>query len=161
MSDTRDGYKLDELATAAGVSPRTVRYYVQRGLLPAPAFRGRDTAYGREHLLRLRAIRALQAKFLPLDAIADAMSSATAAQLAAWAEGRSLPAVTASAQPAVTASAQPEAETSPVPVTRGSTWRLAEGLTLHLDDGADEGARSLAETVLALVARRNNEGERR
>ena len=155
MSDTRDGYKLDELATEAGVSPRTVRYYVQRGLLPAPAFRGRDTAYGREHLLRLRAIRALQARFLPLDAIADAMSTATAAQLASWAAGESAPEVTATAQPAV------EAETTTVPVTRGSTWLLAEGLTLHLDDGADEGAQSLAEKVLALVARRNNEGERR
>ena len=52
-----DVYKLEELARAAGTSPRTVRYYVQRGLLPAPAFRGKDTAYGPEHLVRLRAIR--------------------------------------------------------------------------------------------------------
>src|SRR5688572_7444820 len=62
-------YKLDELAKAAGVSARTVRYYVQRGLLPAPAFRGRDTVYTGEHLVRLRGIKFLQERFLPLDAI--------------------------------------------------------------------------------------------
>jgi DNA-binding transcriptional MerR regulator len=62
-------YKLDELAEAAGVSPRTVRYYVQRGLLPAPPFRGRDTVYGAEHLERLQTIRRLQEQYLPLDAI--------------------------------------------------------------------------------------------
>ncbi|MGZ3460089.1 MAG: helix-turn-helix domain-containing protein, partial [Archangium sp.] len=66
---TRKEWKLTELAEAAGVPPRTVRYYVQRGLLPAPPFKGPDTVYGEEHLLRLKAIRALQAKFLPLDAI--------------------------------------------------------------------------------------------
>ena len=62
-------WKLAELAAEAGVSPRTVRYYVQRGLLSAPAFKGPDTVYGEEHLLRLKAIRVLQARFLPLDAI--------------------------------------------------------------------------------------------
>lgn len=152
MSDTSDAYKLDELAAAAGVSPRTVRYYVQKGLLPAPQFRGRDTAYGREHLLRLRAIRGLQEKFLPLDAIAEALATANAAQLEAYAAGRAVPATVAA--PAV------EHETDGVEMTRGSTWRLAEGLTLHLEDRAEAGARSLAEKVLALVARHHT-GERR
>ena len=45
-------YKLDDLAAAAGVSPRTVRYYVQRGLLPAPPFRGRAPLV-RRNLYRL------------------------------------------------------------------------------------------------------------
>ena len=62
-------WKLDELAAAAGVSARTVRYYVQRGLLPAPVFRGRDTVYSDAHLIRLQAIRRLQDRFLPLDEI--------------------------------------------------------------------------------------------
>ncbi len=62
-------FKLDDLAAAAGVSRRTVRYYVQRGLLPAPPFRGRDTVYTEAHLLRLQAIRRLQEQYLPLDAI--------------------------------------------------------------------------------------------
>ena len=61
-------YGIEELADRAGVSRRTVRYYVQRGLLPAPPFKGPDTVYGEEHLVRLKAIRVLQARFLPLDA---------------------------------------------------------------------------------------------
>jgi DNA-binding transcriptional MerR regulator len=71
-------YKLEELARAADISPRTVRYYVQRGLLPAPAFRGRDTAYTAEHLARLLAIRKLQDEYLPLDAIAVELERRTA-----------------------------------------------------------------------------------
>src|SRR5256885_3270933 len=65
----RAAWKLAELAEEAGVSPRTIRYYVQRGLLPAPPFKGPDTVYGPDHLLRLRAIRRLQQQHLPLEAI--------------------------------------------------------------------------------------------
>lgn len=74
-------YKLEELAAEAGVSPRTVRYYVQRGLLPAPEFRGKDTAYGREHLLRLRAVKRLQEASLPLDEIQARLLNATEDEL--------------------------------------------------------------------------------
>ncbi|MCC6705677.1 MAG: MerR family DNA-binding transcriptional regulator, partial [Thermomicrobiales bacterium] len=34
MNDER--YSLQELSDAAGVSPRTVRYYIAEGLLPPP-----------------------------------------------------------------------------------------------------------------------------
>lgn len=75
MSPPARTYKLDELAAAAGVSIRTIRYYVQRELLPAPQFRGPDTAYSERHLLQLQAIRALQARQWSLDAIAAALSN--------------------------------------------------------------------------------------
>lgn len=75
-------YKLDELAAEAEVSPRTVRYYVQRGLLPAPEFRGRDTAYTEDHLQRLRAIRRMQEQYLPLDAIQAELAQRPVAELA-------------------------------------------------------------------------------
>ena len=74
-------YKLEELAAEAGVSPRTVRYYVQRGLLPAPEFRGKDTVYGREHLLRLLAVKQLQQAHMPLDEIQVRLANATVAEL--------------------------------------------------------------------------------
>jgi DNA-binding transcriptional MerR regulator len=57
---------LTELADRAGVSPRTVRYYIQQGLLPSPDSRGPGTRYEREHLDRLRLIRLLQHEHLPL-----------------------------------------------------------------------------------------------
>jgi DNA-binding transcriptional MerR regulator len=51
---------IDELARAAGVSPRTVHYYFAQGLLPRVGPGGKGPRYGEGHLLRLRLIRALQ-----------------------------------------------------------------------------------------------------
>ena len=97
---TERTYKIDELARVAGMSPRTVRYYVQRGLLPAAAFRGKDTAYGHEHLVRLRAIKKLQKAYFPLDAIAQELDGRTLAELERVAEGKNLPASPAPVPPA-------------------------------------------------------------
>ncbi|MGK3991341.1 MerR family transcriptional regulator [Sorangium sp. So ce136] len=55
-------YDLAELAQASAVSPRTIRLYVARELLPPPMVRGTSTSYGQEHLLRLRAIARLRAE---------------------------------------------------------------------------------------------------
>ncbi|MDQ3949432.1 MAG: MerR family transcriptional regulator [Gemmatimonadota bacterium] len=59
-------YDLSELSAAAGVTPRTIRYYVQQGLLPSPGTRGPGTRYDRAHLDRLQLIRRLQREHLPL-----------------------------------------------------------------------------------------------
>jgi DNA-binding transcriptional MerR regulator len=59
-------YDLHELSAAAGVTPRTIRYYVQQGLLPSPGTRGPGTRYDRAHLDRLHLIRRLQRHHLPL-----------------------------------------------------------------------------------------------
>src|SRR5690242_17633316 len=83
--------KLDELAERAGVSARTIRYYIQRGLLQAPAFRGADTAYGEEHLSALRAIKKLQEAYWPLDAIATALANKSPAELERIASGWLVP----------------------------------------------------------------------
>ena|SRR5688572_3608111 len=61
-----DTYDLNELSAAAGVTTRTVRYYVQQGLLPSPGTRGPGTRYERAHLDRLQLIRRLQRQHLPL-----------------------------------------------------------------------------------------------
>jgi len=61
-----DRYSLTELADLAGVTPRTVRYYLAQGLLPAVGQSGPGSKYGMDHLLRLRLIRRLQAEHLPL-----------------------------------------------------------------------------------------------
>ncbi len=58
-----------ELAEQAGVTPRTVRYYVAEGLLPSPSGSGQQRTYSREHLLRLRAIKRLKDAYLPLEEI--------------------------------------------------------------------------------------------
>jgi DNA-binding transcriptional MerR regulator len=62
-------YSIDELADLGGVSRRTVRYYVQLGLLPAPQGVGRGRHYGRAHLDRLLEVKAWQEIGLSLDEI--------------------------------------------------------------------------------------------
>ena len=53
-------YGIDELADLAGVSRRTVRFYIQEGLLPAPLGVGRGSHYDQSHLERLLEVRSLQ-----------------------------------------------------------------------------------------------------
>ena len=53
---------LRELADEAEVPPRTVRFYIARGLLSGPVVAGRGAVYGDEHLARLRSIRRLQSE---------------------------------------------------------------------------------------------------
>lgn len=57
---------LDELAAAGETTPRTVRYYIAEGLLPGPGARGKAARYGPEHLDRLRLIRRLAERHVPL-----------------------------------------------------------------------------------------------
>ncbi len=154
---TQTEWKLAELAEAAGVSPRTVRYYVQRGLIPAPPFKGPDTVYGEEHLLRLKAIRVLQARFLPLDAIQVELQRLSPDALRKLAEsditptpptyGPSTPGVIADAQPA----APPVVGSRPAVMARYQRWELAPGLELHVSEGADAKTRALAERVRAFI----------
>ena len=60
---------LAQLCGAADVTPRTVRYYIQQGLLPAPETRGPGAHYHEGHLARLRLIKRLQRQHLPLGEI--------------------------------------------------------------------------------------------
>ena len=62
-------YRIAELARLAGVTPRTVRYYVAERLLPSPTGAGPNRLYDDEHLRLLRAIRRLKSHYLPLGEI--------------------------------------------------------------------------------------------
>ena len=74
-------YDLAELSDRAGVSQRTVRYYIQQGLLPSPETRGPGAHYGPEHLDRLRLIRRLQREHLPLAEIRRRLEALDAAAI--------------------------------------------------------------------------------
>jgi DNA-binding transcriptional MerR regulator len=62
-------YGIEELAALGGVTRRTVRYYVQQDLLPAPLGVGRGRHYGPQHLAQLEALKALQERGLSLDEV--------------------------------------------------------------------------------------------
>ena len=53
---------LAELAEAAGVPARTIRFYIARGLVDGPVKAGRGAAYTAEHLARLERVKSLQAE---------------------------------------------------------------------------------------------------
>ena len=62
-------FSIEELADLAGVSRRTVRYYVQEGLLPTPLGVGRGRHYDQSHLDRLLDVKAAQEAGRSLDEI--------------------------------------------------------------------------------------------
>lgn len=62
-------FSIGSLAEAAGVSRRTVRFYVQGGVLEPPVGLGRGAHYTEAHLARLMQIKSWQEQGVPLEAI--------------------------------------------------------------------------------------------
>lgn len=79
MSDPR--YDIRTLSRLAKVTPRTVHFYVQQGLLPPASAQGPGARYDDDHLLRLRVIRRLQRRHLPLAEIRRRLGNLGAAEL--------------------------------------------------------------------------------
>src|SRR5687768_3928612 len=70
--------KIGQLARAAGVSRPTIQHYVASGLLPKPKKTGRTMAYyDVECVARVRAIKELQARYLPLSVIGKMLGPPT------------------------------------------------------------------------------------
>jgi DNA-binding transcriptional MerR regulator len=74
-SDTEPRYTLTELADLAGVTARTVRYYISQGLLAVDASPGPGPKYDDTHLARLRLIKRLQREHQPLADIRRQLAS--------------------------------------------------------------------------------------
>ncbi len=72
---------LAELVDAAGVTVRTVRYYIAEGLLPAPRGTGPSSFYTRDHLDRLTLISRLKDGYLPLKEIKRRLSGVDEAEV--------------------------------------------------------------------------------
>jgi DNA-binding transcriptional MerR regulator len=72
---------LADLAARTGVTPRTVRYYIAQGLLPAPVDQGRAARYTDGHEARLRLIKRLQRDHLPLAEIRNRLHALDDAQV--------------------------------------------------------------------------------
>ncbi|BFV56122.1 MerR family transcriptional regulator [Kitasatospora sp. CMC57] len=64
-------YRVEELAEAAGISTRTLRFYRERKLLQPPRREGRIAWYGERHLTRLRMIGELLERGHTLGGIAE------------------------------------------------------------------------------------------
>ncbi len=66
MDTSASRYDLRALCRSADVTPRTVHFYIQQGLLRPAGSPGPGARYDEGHLLRLRLIRRLQKEHLPL-----------------------------------------------------------------------------------------------
>lgn len=68
-------YRTAELAEAAGITVRTLRFYREKKLVPAPRREGRIAWYGPHHLARLRTIGALLERGHTLGGIAELLTA--------------------------------------------------------------------------------------
>jgi DNA-binding transcriptional MerR regulator len=75
-------YRMEELAEAAGIPVRTLRFYRERKLIAPPRREGRIAWYGEAHLARLHTIAALLERGHTLGGIAELIG--------AWENGRTL-----------------------------------------------------------------------
>lgn len=83
-------YTLQDLADLTHIEPRTIRSYIERGLLPGPDTRGRNAGYSAEHLDRLRVLVLLRDAYrnLSLDQARQILLRLTPRQIHDLAEGR-------------------------------------------------------------------------
>lgn len=70
-------YPLSELCVLADLSPRTVRYYVQIGLVDRPSGETRAARYGTKHLDQLLLIKKWTAAGVSLERIRDLLHGET------------------------------------------------------------------------------------
>ncbi len=74
MTEATPRFTLDELAALAELPRRTVRYYLQIGLLERPGGLGRGAHYGSRHLDQLLGIRKWQQAGLSLERIRELLA---------------------------------------------------------------------------------------
>ncbi len=72
---------IQDLADAAEVPVRTIRYYISEGILQGPEGRGKSASYSEEHLLRLKAARLLAEQRIPLEEIRRTLPGLSKGQL--------------------------------------------------------------------------------
>jgi DNA-binding transcriptional MerR regulator len=66
-------YNLDQVADLAGVNPRTVRYYIQLGLIDRPIGETRAAHYTWQHLKQLLEVRGYTEQGFSLERIGELM----------------------------------------------------------------------------------------
>jgi len=88
-SKSAEGLTLQELAAQTGVEPRTIRSYVEKGVILGPESFGRGARYPRETLDRLKVLQLLRDanRSLTLDQIRVLLNSIGPSQLRDVAEG--------------------------------------------------------------------------
>lgn len=74
MKNEAKKFSIDEICTLVEMNKRTVRYYIQKGLVDRPEGTGKGAFYSHNHLDQLLAIRKWKAAGLSLERIQDILS---------------------------------------------------------------------------------------
>jgi DNA-binding transcriptional MerR regulator len=145
-----DRLSIDELADAAGLTRRGIRFYVQQRLLQMPHGVGRGKHYDASHLERLRRIRALQTAGHSLEEIRHILDGAGGG-------------VATSSAPALAPPAKPRRAAPPV--LRSELWRhlrVMPGVELSFDAGrfnpSVEQLIALRDAIAATFRQGNDDG---
>lgn len=156
----KTGWTLRQLGQLTGVTPRALRLYLQRRVLPSAPFKGSATRYQRKHVLCVLAIQRWLAEGQTLAQIRPRLHALDAQELERSATERLAPGALASALglPAVPPSTALPSTAAPPPASAtGSAlprWTRAEltlGLELHLREDAAPAARELANRIWQLA----------
>jgi DNA-binding transcriptional MerR regulator len=67
-------YGLQDISTLTGLPVRTIRYYIQKGLVDKPQGARKTASYGQQHLEQLMTVKRLSEAGLSLAAIAKVMN---------------------------------------------------------------------------------------
>src|SRR5262245_42270772 len=125
---------MQDLVAETGERVRTIHYWTTMGVIPKPRGAGLQASYEPDTSTRIRAIRRLQAAQLRIDAIREAMQSATPEELRAWADG-SVPG--RAAGPAGAVDAPPIAERPPAgAIERAIRREIAPGVEVLVTERA-------------------------
>ncbi|QSX34805.1 MerR family transcriptional regulator [Shewanella avicenniae] len=120
-------YSINELATLVDISVRTLRFYLQKGLISAPHGNGRGAWYDADHLEQLIKIKRWQTAGLSLERIQALLAQSNAPEL-------------------------PVLQPKPGDIQVVSHLHLANGLTLMIDPSAanlsSEQLRTLAQALI-------------
>lgn len=131
-------YRLDQIVDLTGYPARTVRYYIERGLLSGPEPRGVATTYTQEQLTRLFAIKHLrEVERLRLDTIRKRLARMSEEEIAAL-----LPPPPAPASPPVR-----PLPAMPIAYVRWDYVELIPGLELRVRSDAGPVLRRLANEI--------------
>ena len=123
-------YKLAELAKKSGTPPRTIRFYIARGILPGPVQAGRAAVYEQRHLDGLKHIAEWKQRGLTLAEIgARVNGDVTAPRLPAASEQ-----VCYSVAPEVTVTVRSDIAPWRMNRIKAAVAELAERLNRENDD---------------------------
>ena len=168
-------YSIKDVCALADVTPRTIHFYIQQGLLAPSEGAGRAARYSEGHVARLRLIRRLQKEHLPLSEIRrqmgtlddDQVMRALARGTAAAARGSALDYVKSvkaramsqslplshrrPTMDAIAAAAPRSAEGSPAPRSQWERLVLDQDLEIHIRRPLSRERARIVDKLLALA----------